>query len=191
MPCTNQRIGLATCKSGLPKTHSVTFASAIAAETAKAGTESPVNIMDHPTQPEIAVHTRAMVGSAIATEGEATMSIDWDKLVQTRDGREVRIYTRAGQNSIYPVVGEVSCSVSWTVVRWTIEGRYVKNETDNNDLVNIPQQHTYAANFYKPAPGSKRATIYLFNNRSDANEAATDSRIACIDVTFTEGEGLE
>lgn len=76
MPCTNHRIGLTTCKSGLPKTHSVTFASVIAAETAKVGTESQVNITDTMTQSEIADHTRAMVDSVAVIEGEGTMTND-------------------------------------------------------------------------------------------------------------------
>jgi len=113
------------------------------------------------------------------------MSIDWDKVdwykLPTRDGREVRIYTTKGQNKIYPVVGEYYLDPTWRLGKWTIDGEYVAGETDNNDLVNVPQQHTVSVQVYRRPDG----TVTL--NGCEDNVKL----IVCFEHTFTEGEGLE
>lgn len=115
------------------------------------------------------------------------MGIDWDKPVQTRDGREVAIHTIGGRSQACPVVGEYRDSGgSWACRRWTHDGRYLSNRKSEDDLVNVPQKHTVWLNVY----ARDSACIKEHDTRKDADEGATRGRIACIEVTFTEGEGL-
>lgn len=110
--------------------------------------------------------------------------IDWDKPVQTRDGREVRIYTRQGRHETATVVGEI-CSGGLCppiLTRWCADGSDDHSSRPNeNDLVNVPQKHTVWENKYKST---------LYRTKEDADLAARGNRIACIQVTFYEGDGL-
>ena len=71
--------------------------------------------------------------------------IDWDKPLQTRDGRDVRIYTTEGADTSRPVVGEVKSEHGiWVVARWRIIGRSFMGQDpvdSPGDLVNVPQQN--------------------------------------------------
>ena len=118
------------------------------------------------------------------------MSIDWDKPVQTRDGREVVIYTRAGGNADYPVVGEVRLSGgTWSVNRWTSNGSDPQARTCLR-LVNVRQQHTVWVSLCRNTCGD------VYCHAISSAKAASDSgvisdRVACIPLTFYEGEGLD
>ena len=68
------------------------------------------------------------------------MSIDFDKPVQTRDGREVRIYTQQGRHPTRVVVGEICVGDVPTVDRWYANGSYFNDGgLADSDLVNVGQ----------------------------------------------------
>ncbi len=115
------------------------------------------------------------------------MSIDFDKPVQTRDGREVRIYTTEGKTKNYPVIGELRSDGCWHIRTWTSGGRAaVGLKDEGGDLINVPEKHTVWINFYRGAASMS----FHHADKASADEAVTEGRIACIEVTFTEGEGL-
>ena len=122
------------------------------------------------------------------------MKIDFDKPVQTRDGREVRIYTTEGKTKHYPVIGELCSDGNWHVRTWTSGGTDIRWSSstvvglkdEGGDLINVPEKHTVWINFYRGA-----ASLSIHHaDKASADEAVTEGRIACIEVTFTEGEGL-
>ena len=118
------------------------------------------------------------------------MSIDWDKPVQTRDGREVRIYTTEGQHKAQPVVGEIGDGINCPPIlsRWYASGRDDLAGPTDSDLVNVPQQHTVWVHFYQGSDICCR----VFGRPEGANNWGREHKtLACIEVTFTEGEGLD
>ncbi len=118
--------------------------------------------------------------------------VDLSLPVQTRDGREVRIYTIAGESRECPVIGEQQQSNGcWSVASWHINGKFIMNSTTNSDLFNVPRQHTGQINFYRAADGTIMRCCLFHNDKATANKNSHGDRIACIEVTFTEGEGLE
>lgn len=118
------------------------------------------------------------------------MSIDWDKPVKTRDGCEVRIYTNEGRLMHYPVVGEYRNGDGFQIGRWTSEGHWscLRIHAEDRDLINVPQKHTVWVNVYK---SHNSLSILNYDSRRIADQLVQEGRIACIEVTFTEGEGLE
>lgn len=119
-----------------------------------------------------------------------TKPVDLSKPVQTRNGHEVRIYTTKGACDEDPVVGEyLSKNQGWITASWRIDGSRATNYLHATWLVNVPQQHTVTVNVYNNNFGS--IWIVGHDSRSEADEDAQKERIACFEVTFTEGEGLE
>ena len=55
---------------------------------------------------------------------------------------------------------------------------------DKDDLINIPEEYTVWLNIYPGGEAMYHAA------REIADEYSTGDRIACIPVTFKEGEGL-
>jgi len=127
------------------------------------------------------------------------MSIDFDKPVQTRDGRKVWIYTTEGRHPTEPVVGEIyGGSICPPILsRWCADGGDSKHSVAGydrptpNDLVNVPQQRAVWINAYKSYTDHQPVRLHTHDSKAQADESARDDRIACIEVTFTEGEGLE
>ena len=112
------------------------------------------------------------------------MSIDWDRPVQGRDGSEARVYTTIGQNPVYPVVGEIiGDEGTWIVYAWTFGGLVIAGKANAGDLVNVPQKHTLWHNINSDWKSG-------YTTRRSADRLAAKNRIACIEVTFTEGEGI-
>ena len=119
------------------------------------------------------------------------MKIDWNKPIQTRNGHEVRIYTTEGQWPTYPVIGErQSDSRNWILERWTLNGLLNPGDSEcESDIINVPEKHTLWLNIY--AHGCARVLkLESHDTRKDADGYAPHDRIACVEVTFTEGEGL-
>ena len=119
------------------------------------------------------------------------MSIDWDKPVQTEDECEARIFTTKGRCKGYPVVGERRGFFGyWYVDKWTIDGIAGENSgyplTANRSLVNVPQKHTLWVNVYNKIGGFCGS---VHEERLSADNECW--RYACVEVTFTEGEGIE
>ena len=119
------------------------------------------------------------------------MSIDFDKSVQTRDGREVRIYTTEGSHRARPVVGEIGGDDQAPPIlcRWYGDGSNELDRQDDSDLVNVAQQYTVWVNAYQSSRASG-VHFCAFRTRVEADEHVLKDRIACIQYTFTEGEGL-
>jgi hypothetical protein len=72
--------------------------------------------------------------------------IDWNKPVQTRDGRKVRVVCTDVRHPAYPILALVTHYAGHEEsTGYTQEGFYYshKNETPS-DLVNVPQRHVHA-----------------------------------------------
>lgn len=107
--------------------------------------------------------------------------IDITKKYKTRLGEHVTIIFTDGRDP-YPIVGYVgeSCRIS----TWSIEGRYqVDDNASCYDLIEIKAPTTKWMNVYKH-------TCCLHDSRVEADTKAGDGRIACIKITYTEGEGV-
>ena len=118
------------------------------------------------------------------------MSIDWDKPVQTRDGREVRIYTREGQHPTHTLCGEYQHGGEWVQARWDVDGAVEPCQHTSRSLVNVPQQHTVTINVNR-RNGQHQMYLCVHGSREEADDQSSGHRIACFEHTFTEGEGLE
>ena len=119
--------------------------------------------------------------------------IDWDQPVMTEDECEVRIFTTEGRGDGYPVVGERKGAFGiWHVDKWKIDGvaadMFGYRNTVKRNLVNVTQKHTQILNIARDEAG--KFWGYLHDSRAKADDNA-GNRTACIDVTFTEGEGLD
>jgi len=113
------------------------------------------------------------------------MNVDFDLPCKTRDGYEVRIYTIDGGDPEFPVIGErLEPTGKWKLFKSPLNGR-AWNETDDSDIVNFQQEHTVWINLYNDK------ICGWAHSKREADKVATRSRLACIEVTFTEGEGLD
>lgn len=114
------------------------------------------------------------------------MRIDWDKPVQTRDGRSVRILCtdmEGGSDTVAGIVKDTDSGFE-TAESWRPDGRYFSDESPT-DLVNVPERHEAWVNGYSDG------ACFAHRTREDADENASHiRRIACIKVEFEEGEGL-
>lgn len=120
--------------------------------------------------------------------------LDLTKPVQTRDGRPVRLLC-TDANSRFPVTGLVSQPQGNDVVgTWTVEGSYLDEPgEDPLDLVNVSVRHEGWVNirrFEDRPAGLCLETPRVYATRAEADAHAKPSRIACVFISFTEGEGL-
>ena len=68
------------------------------------------------------------------------MTIDWNKPVQTRNGREVNIFTTNASGE-RPVVGEAQeVYGGWEVFTWSDDGSFLPGSISDLDLVNGPEE---------------------------------------------------
>lgn len=119
--------------------------------------------------------------------------IEMGKTYKTRGGKPVRIYAvDAGSN--YPVHGacEIRAGV-WIPEMWNENGRYSGNHTkDSRDLIEVKPEITGWLNIYdKTTLVNTELSSIVHMTKEEANRRAIGRRIACIPITFTEGEGLE
>ncbi len=64
--------------------------------------------------------------------------IDWNKPVQTKDGRKFT-YVGRGPNLHFPIVGYIE---DWSrAEQWTEKGLFTLAEGHANDLINVPEKH--------------------------------------------------
>lgn len=109
------------------------------------------------------------------------MTTDLTKPVQTCDGQSVTILTTERDDPSHPVVGMTEAGV---ILTYTLKGKIYSIGRDHElDLVNVPEKHTFWLNIYEDRQVSHPA-------RSHADYFAGHGRIACVEVTYTEGEGL-
>ena len=123
------------------------------------------------------------------------MKIDITKKYQTRDGRAVRIYAVDGGNSYSPhsVHGAVQqLNWGWEICSWTSIGGHCADRNCEFDLVEIRPEHTVWVNIYaEHLLPSARGWYNVKESKAMADhESAAGERIACIPITFREGDGL-
>lgn len=111
---------------------------------------------------------------------------DPDKPCQTRDGRKARIICKDRRHQQYPIValleaGGVESQTSHTKDGWL----YDAGQSSPHDLINIPERMEGWVNIYAYTVGDLHKTKEL----ADAT-AGSNRRIACLHLSFTEGEGL-
>lgn len=114
-------------------------------------------------------------------------AIDWNKPVQTKDGRKF-FYVGRGPNPQYPIVGYLD---GWTCPgQWTEEGLCAAGHAGGTDLINVPEKHEIWVNLYKSCQGKFYLGDFTHVTKRDADDHASANRIACIRIEFEEGEGL-
>jgi hypothetical protein len=102
----------------------------------------------------------------------------------TRDGRKVRILATDRRTSgDFCLVGLVDGVPAEEIQFWRADGTTGTWSNHYLDLMCAPERRTAWVNFY-PEIG----IVHLSREKADAR--ATKERIACVEVTFTEGEGL-
>ena len=112
------------------------------------------------------------------------MTFDPTKPCMTRDGRPVALITTQGREP-WPLVGYIGGDTYPSF--WTVRGDF-EIEDDLScpyDLINTPEPKR---------SGEVWVNVYLngavtWNSRADADKCAA-SRVACVHVPWTEGEGL-
>ena len=114
--------------------------------------------------------------------------IDINKKYRTRDGREVRIYSTDTERAKKEVHGAIKDKDGWYMLAWSKNGIF-SNVDRNLDLIEVPHRHkrTMWINVY-----SEEWDYCTADSKEDADENASNDRIACIKVEldFEEGEGL-
>jgi hypothetical protein len=107
----------------------------------------------------------------------------------TRDGREAKVCVATCYSSLdrqLLLKGFVrNPDGVWVGCGWEVDG--LSNTAKNLDLFDVPVKHTRWVNFNFTCNGS---TSTIFKRKSEADSCASISRVACIEITFEEGEGL-
>lgn len=116
--------------------------------------------------------------------------IDITKKYKTRIGQTVRLISADGCQP-FPVVGYVG----WNTLPscWTADGQFcrdiLKELPDSLDLVEVPEELSGWVNVY--GEGHYTGCRYeMQETKQKADQAASDNRIACIEIKFRKGEGL-
>ncbi len=106
---------------------------------------------------------------------------NWAEGFTTRDGRAVRIYA-SDADGIYPVHGAfLNADDEWCIETWTADGSW-RCEPNPCDLI--------------PRPVKKRGWLNVYEFSLHPSKTLADQSrervptLACIEVEFTEGEGL-
>lgn len=118
------------------------------------------------------------------------MKITMDGKYQTRDGKPVRILAVDAIGHL-PVIALISRGgPEELILRLTSEGNVWPPPEDHPyDLVVAPREITGWMNVYKGQPD--QGSIYtLLPSKEQADIESGPHRIACIQVTFKEGDGL-
>lgn len=112
------------------------------------------------------------------------MSIDFNKPVQTRDGRKVRILATDAVGG-QPVIALVMDNQSLEVVsRYSKDGSYLVSKPTGADLINVPERVERWVNVYGPSAG----VGILNESRAGADEDAGSQRSAVIRITYEDGK---
>jgi hypothetical protein len=115
--------------------------------------------------------------------------IDFNKPLQTRDGRPVRILA-TDLKGIYPVAAVVPSGGEETVQSFTLDGRFyasADSEETEWDLRNVPEETVEYGNFY-PDRGSATYAWCRYVEREAAREGkAPDGSGVTLKVTKVDG----
>ena len=110
--------------------------------------------------------------------------IDFNKPVHTRDGKPVRVFC-TNLNNLYSIVGAVSTGEHEELESWTKDGLiYNDGMQRSKDLVQTPVKRSVWLNIYPDR-------VISYKDKVNADMHAMQDRTACIEVHYTEGEGLE
>lgn len=114
-------------------------------------------------------------------------AIDWNRPIQTRDGKPARfVCTRKAVMSKKRVVLIDHGNVE--MVCYASEDGLTSTET----LINVPQKHVQWLNAHVNADGNVIACAHGCRESADKwAEITLQPRIACVRVEFMEGDGLE
>lgn len=117
--------------------------------------------------------------------------IDWNKPVQTKDGRKVRVLCTDGPDEMFPVIGIIDGEV--IPRRWNLLGtKDCAYGWDDVNLINAPEKHTLWVNVWR-YKADNLFTVVDFDQAGsdrDASWAGMYKLIARIHHEFHEGEGL-
>lgn len=106
------------------------------------------------------------------------------KEYRTRDGKLVRIYATEG-GGIKPIHGAIYSkhNARWVITTWSEKGcRYADVPgPDNDDL--MPPKIKRWLNIYPSQP-------LVYATKEEAESNGRDTRLACIEIEYEEGEGL-
>jgi hypothetical protein len=108
----------------------------------------------------------------------------------TRDGREAKVCvvtceTVSERNLVIKGFIRYNDGV-WVGQSWGATGS--SKWSRECDLFDVPVKHTLWVNIY-PC-GHSHSITTSFKRKSEADSCASISRVACIEITFEEGEGL-
>lgn len=110
---------------------------------------------------------------------------------RTRDGRRARVYATDGYGGTIHGAVWSSVEMGWVAVSWELGGECLRSpETDL--MPPEPERRTVWASVYPDQGNGGTWSGFLSSTRLLADERANNrpGRIACVPVTFTEGEGL-
>jgi hypothetical protein len=108
----------------------------------------------------------------------------------TRDGREAKVcvatcYSSSDRQLL--LKGFVrNLDGVWVGCGWEVDG--LSNTTKNLDIFDVPVKHTRWVNVYPLGDDYSITTSFLTKEGADRYGAL--HRVACIEITFEEGEGL-
>jgi hypothetical protein len=88
-----------------------------------------------------------------------------------------------------PIVIAVTIAGKETIGYRHADGRVISGRENPYDLVNVPKKYEVWINFYDD-DGEGDYDSFSYSSRAIADESADSTRIACVRVEFTEGEGL-
>lgn len=121
--------------------------------------------------------------------------IEMGKKYQTRGRREVRIYAVDGGGGLNQVHGAYREATGWAPCHWSEDGRTQIQAwgCDAYDLIEVPVEHRLWVNVLRHGSGF---FLNPFASRAEAEACAgrvssAYPRIACIEIVFHEGDGLE
>lgn len=130
-------------------------------------------------------------------------TFDPTKPVRTRSGQRARIVCTDRKQHSYKIVALIG-QFEETIVTYDQDGRngvtHINSSVNHGphlDLINVPQKHKGWVNLYRSGPCAV-ADAYMgceiHRSRKDADLrtlSVTVERIACIEVEFEEGQGLD
>lgn len=107
--------------------------------------------------------------------------IELGKKYEQRNGRDAKVFMTDGGGT-YPVIGAIlDCDGDWVPACWSTDGFYKMGEVLNRDLIEVKPERTVWLNIYGREHPTKESADKVANG---------GRRIACVPVTFREGEGL-
>jgi hypothetical protein len=119
------------------------------------------------------------------------MSVDWNKPIQTRDGRKARVVCMDRKD--YQSHRTYMCLVdnNGTEAVWFYKSNgYIRDDNKNDDLdiINVPEEHEIEIRFCKNSKGT--ICHVCMSLSSPCRECHDFKEIAKKKITIKEGEGL-